>query len=624
MAAKGGSEHHNVKKLKADQASVLKLVADGVDVRSAVSMVGRKPEVLKAWLRDPKFAKDLDLARADGELALERALPSGDKFAIDFATFSKEFLNLRVFPHNQNMVDLLEGRDPGWLHPEMSFEPGSNKRILVNVPPEHAKSTVLTVGYPTYRIAMDPNVRVVIVSQTQTRAKEFLYSIKQRLTEDSWAKLQNVYGPTGGYKATSDQWTQDRIYLERSSGEKDPTVQALGLGQQIYGTRADLIILDDVVGTTNAHEWEKQLAWLQKMVITRLGKNGVLIIAGTRVAPTDLYRELMNPDHWTGGRSPFTRLAMPAVLEFNPKPDKWVTLWPKSDRPWDGDEDNPDEDGLYAKWDGPALFTRRSEVSPSTWALVYQQQDVEEDAIFSPVAVHSSINRMRKPGPINPSAPGHPRDGQWVNIMGFDPAMSGKSGFVMYAVERNTGERMVLDVHNMADSTPQKIRALIENWVEKYRPMEIIVEINAHQKSYALDTDLNQWLAQYGTRLKPHFTGKNKWDTSFGVAAMSSLFGTVRDNKHQDDNLLSLPSHEGSEHLKALINQLITWRADTKNPTDLVMALWFCEIRAREMVLNGTFRQSHLNNKWLSRRNDTGRGVVNLDDLAYEQSIMYL
>lgn len=624
MGAKSGAEHHNVKKLKADQASVLKLVADGVDVKAAVSMVGRKAEVLKAWLRDPKFAKDLDVARADGDLALERALPSGDKFSIDFATFSKEFLNMQVFAHNQNMVDLLEGRDPAWLHPSMVWEPGSNKRILVNVPPEHAKSTVLTVGYPTYRIAMDPNVRVVIVSQTQTRAKEFLYSIKQRLTEEPWAKLQNVYGPTGGYKGTSDQWTQDRIYLERSSGEKDPTVQALGLGQQIYGTRADLIILDDVVGTTNAHEWEKQLAWLQKMVITRLGKNGVLIIAGTRVAPTDLYRELMNPDHWTGGKSPFTRLAMPAVLDFHTKPDKWVTLWPKSDRPWDGDDDNPDEDGLYAKWDGPALFTRRSEVSPSTWALVYQQQDVEEDAIFSPVAVHSSINRMRKPGPINPSAPGHPKDGQWVTIMGFDPAMSGKSGFVMYAVERNTGERMVLDAYNMADSTPQKIRALIENWVEKYRPMEIIVEINAHQKSYALDTELNQWLAQYGTRLKAHFTGKNKWDTSFGVAAMSTLFGTVRENKHQNDNLLSLPSHEGSEHFKALINQLITWRADTKNPTDLVMALWFCEIRAREMVLNGTFRQSHLNNKWLSRRNDTGRGVVNLDDLAYEQSIMYL
>ncbi len=625
MAAKGGSEHHNVKRLKADQDSVIRHVESGIDVKAAVVLVGRKPEVLKKWLQDRQFVLRLEDAKSLGEAAMERALPGGDRSNIDFATFSKEFLNSEVFPHHQSWIDVLEGRDPSWLHESMTYEPASRQRLLVNVPPEHAKSTVLTVGYSTYRICMNPNVRIIIVSQTQKRAKEFLYSIKQRLTEEPWAKMQQVYGPSGGFKATADQWTQDMIYLQRESGEKDPTVQAIGWGQQIYGARADLIILDDIVSTSNAHEWEKQLDWLQKMVITRLGKNGSLVIAGTRVSSVDLYRELRNPDHWTGGRSPFTYLAMPAVLEFHDKPKKWVTLWGKSDRPWDDEDDaQPDEDGYYSKWDGPTLFTRRSEVTPSTWALVYQQQDVEEDAIFPPAAVFSSINRMRKPGPINPGAPGHPRNGQWVTIMGFDPAMSGKSGFVMYAVERDTGERMVLDVFNMSDSSPQKIRALIETWVDKYRPMEIIVEINAHQKSYALDTELNQWLAQYGTRLKPHFTGKNKWDTSFGVAALSNLFGTLREGKHQDDNLLTLPSHEGNEHLKALINQLITWKADTKNATDLVMALWFCEIRAREMVLNGQFRQSHTNNRWVSRRNSVQQGTINLDDLAYEQSIMYL
>jgi hypothetical protein len=36
------------------------------------------------------------------------------------------------------------------------------------------------------------------------------------------------------------------IYLGtgRDSGEKDPTVQALGFGSQIYGARADLIIVE--------------------------------------------------------------------------------------------------------------------------------------------------------------------------------------------------------------------------------------------------------------------------------------------------------------------------------------------------------------------------------------------
>ena len=616
MGAKGGSEHHFAVRLREDKEKVLAFVRDGLEVRQAVIRVGRKPEVLKSWMKDAKFASDLEAARSVGEVALERALPGGDRHKIPFATFSKEFLNTEVFPHNQNMVDLLEGREPGWLHDSMVYEPSSSQRILVNVPPEHAKSTTLTVNYPTYRIAMDPNVRIVIVSQTQQRAKEFLYSIKQRLTEEPWAKFQQVYGPAEGYKATSDEWTKDRIYLQRESGEKDPTVQALGMGQQIYGARADLIILDDVVGTTNAHEWEKQLAYIQKMVITRLGKNGMLIIAGTRVSSVDLYRELMNPDHWSGGKSPFTRLAMPAVLEFKDKPKDWVTLWPESDRPWDGDEDEPNENGRYSKWDGPALYTRRGEVSPSTWALVYQQQDVEEDAIFSPVAVHSCINRMRKAGPINPKAPGHPKDGEWITLMGMDPAMVGATAACVVAVDMDTSKRYILDVHNMTDPSPQKIRDLISEWVHKYRPHELRVEKNAFQTYLTRDESLTTFLANMGVPLREHFTGNNKWDVGFGVAAMSALFGNVRDGKHQEDNLIELPSSTHSEGVKALINQLITWKPDApkRQPTDCVMALWFCELRIREWLQQSSFNVTHLNNRYSSRYRRGQQAIVNLDE----------
>lgn len=618
MGAKSGAEHHFAVRLREDKLRVIELVGSGMELKRAVAAVGRQQQVLRNWLEDADFVKQLDAAKSAGERFLTLS-NNDEKFGLSFSEFSKEFLNTTVFPHNQNMIDILEGRDPQFLHEAMVFERGSDKRLLVNVPPEHAKTTTLTVNYPTFKICMNPNIRIVVASQTATRAKEFLYSIKQRLTEEPWLKMQQVYAPVEGWEATSDQWREDRIYLKRDSGEKDPTVQALGVGQQIYGARADLIILDDIVGTTNAHEWQKQLAWLQKMVITRLGKNGVLIIAGTRVSPIDLYRELMNPDHWSGGRSPFTRLAMPAVLEFADKPKDWVTLWPKSDRPWDGDEDElPDEDGWFPKWDGPALHTRRSEVSPSTWALVYQQQDIDDDAIFSAAAVMGSVNRMRKCGPINPKAPGHPKDGEWITMIGLDPAMVGKTAAIVYAVDRHSGRRMILDAYNMSEPSPQKIDGLIKAWVERYRPVELRIEINAFQKAFALDTDLRQWLASYGCVLREHFTGKNKWDVSFGVAAMSQLFGTVKESKHDGDNLLSLPDHENNEHVKALIQQLITWKPDTKDATDLVMALWFCEIRAREIVQQGAFQQTHINNRWVSRRGAATRGVMDLNNTSFD------
>ena len=621
MAAKGGQEHHNVAKLREAKSKVLDFVRQGLDLQDAIARSGRKPDVMKDWRKDATFMKDLEKAKAEGEKTL--SIVSGDaKFKIGFEEFSSEFLDSPIFEHHRAWIDVLEGREPSWLHPAMTYEPASSKRLLINVPPEHAKSTVITVNYCVYRIAMDPNVKITIVSKTQERAKEYLYSIKQRLSHERWSKLQAVYGSAGGWKEDADTWKADRIYLSRDSTEKDPTVQALGIGGQITGARSNLIILDDVVTTSNAHEWEKQLLWLQRDVVTRLGDNGKLLIVGTRIAANDLYREIRSPEHWVGGKTPFTYFSMPAVLEFYEDPNEWVTLWPKSHIPWEGSDESvlPDEDGLYPKWDGPALFRRRSEVSPSAWALVYQQQDVQEDSIFPPAAVQGSINRMRKRGPLRAGTAGHPREqGAWYTIMGLDPAMSGNTAAVIMTVDRNTRNRYILDVENMKDPTPQKVQELIETWVEKYQPQELRIEINAHQKAYSLDLDLQQYLASHGVKFSSQFTGKNKWDTSFGVAAMSGLFGSVRNGTHQDDNLIELPSQDGSEGIKALIQQLITWRPDTRGPTDCVMALWFCELRAKEIISNARINQSHLNNRWATRRQLESRYVMNVNDYEFSQ-----
>jgi hypothetical protein len=621
MAAKGGKEHHNVVALKEAKAKVLEFIRQGLDLPDAIARADRKPDVMKDWRKDEQFMKALEKARTEGEKTL--SIVTGDaKFKIGFEEFSKEFLGSPIFPHHRSWIDILEGSEPSYMHESMVYEPASAKRLLLNVPPEHAKSTVITVNYCVYRIAMDPNIKITIVSKTQERAKEYLYSIKQRLSHERWAKMQAVYGSTGGWKEDADTWKADRIYLSRDSTEKDPTVQALGVGGQITGARSNLIILDDVVTTSNAHEWEKQLLWLQRDVVTRLGDSGKLLIVGTRIASNDLYREIRNPDHWTGGKTPFTYMSMPAVLEYNDDPEKWVTLWPKSNIPWEGSDEDilPDEDGLYPKWNGPALFRRRSEVSPSAWALVYQQQDVQEDSIFPPACVQGSVNRMRKRGPLKPGTPGHPEaKGQWYTIMGLDPAMSGNTAAVIMTVDRQTRKRYILDVENMQEPTPQKIQKLIEEWVDKYSPQELRIETNAHQKAYALDEVLRTYLASAGVRFSSQFTGRNKWDTGFGVAAMSGLFGTMRSNSHQDDNLMELPSQDGSEGVKALIQQLITWKPDTKGKTDCVMALWFCELRAREVIGTTRMGQSHIPNKWATRQQQSNRYMINLNDYEFGQ-----
>jgi hypothetical protein len=619
---KSGDDHHLAKGVAQAKKEVLEKVRVGVSPQAAMIAIGKKPDTIRQWMvRDPLFAAALEEAKEEGSKQSFDAL-GVQKESIPFADFSKMFFDQTVFPHHQNWIDLLEGREPSWVHENIIYEPGESNRLLINVPPEHAKSTVVTVNYPTYRIALNPNIRIIVVSKTITKAREFVYAIKQRLSHPRWLKLQTAYGPEGGWKQDADTWRTDTVYLggdARNSSEKDPTIQALGMGGQIYGARADLIILDDCITTANAHEWEQQINWLQKEVITRLGKNGKLLVVGTRIAANDLYKELRNPKHWSGGKTPFTYMGMPAVLEYSEKPEDWVTLWKESDVPWDGDSDTPQENGYYPKWDGAALNRRRSEVTPSTWALVYQQEDIMEDSIFPPALVQGATNGMRKRGPLKNGAAGHPSQVEGYTIIGFDPAMTGNSAFVVTTYNRADGKIYVLDCINMEDPTPQKIRATIEELVQRYHPQEFRVEINAHQKAYALDDELRNWLAQYGVRLDAHFTGKNKWDTSFGVASMSNLFGTERDGKHQRNNIIELPSSEGSEGLKALTQQLLTWKPETRGKTDTVMALWFAVIRARELMQQASKTSSYLNNRWATRAQMNNRVAINLDDAFAEQ-----
>ena len=619
---KSGDDHHLAKGVAKAKEEVLDKVRVGVSPQAAMIAIGKKPDTIRQWMvRDPLFAAALEEAKEEGNKQSFDAL-GVQKESVPFADFSKMFFDQTVFPHHQNWIDLLEGREPSWDHPNIIYEPGESNRLLINVPPEHAKSTVITVNYPTYRIALNPNIRIIVVSKTITKAREFVYAIKQRLSHPRWLKLQTAYGPDGGWKQDADTWRTDTVYLggdARNSSEKDPTIQALGMGGQIYGARADLIILDDCITTANAHEWANQINWLQKEVITRLGKNGKLLVVGTRIAANDLYKELRNPKHWSGGKTPFTYMGMPAVLEYSEKPEDWVTLWKESDVPWDGDDDTPQENGYYPKWDGQALNRRRSEVTPSTWALVYQQEDIMEDSIFPPVLLQGATNGMRKKGPLRAGAVGHPPQVEAFTVVGFDPAMTGNSAFVVCTYNRADGKIYVLDSINMEDPTPQKIRATIEELVLKYKPQEFRVEINAHQKAYALDDELRNWLATHGVRLDAHFTGKNKWDTSFGVASMSNLFGTERDGKFQNNNIIELPSSEGGEGLKALTQQLLTWKPETRGKTDTVMALWFAVIRIRELMQQASKTSQYLTNRWATRAQMDSRYAVNLDDAFAEQ-----
>lgn len=612
--------------------ALLKMASDGIGPSEAIRSLGFTVATYETWRREDRaWAEQMSQTLRLARIVRGEKIPDQHRSALpdlDFPAFSERYLKARVFPHMLNVVDLLERREPRWLHPAMTYERGEKDLVIVNVPPEHGKTMTLSINYVTYRLAKEPNLRALIVSKGEPMAKKMLLAVKERLTAPTFSLLQQDWAPRGGFAGNSLKWTQDTIYLNpavRDSGEKDPSVQALGLGSHIYGARADLIILDDVVDQVNAHDYDKQIEWIQSQVLSRLSQDGILLIVGTRLAARDLYMEIQNPSLYPESASPWTYLGMPAVLDFDEDETKWVTLWPHSNLPEVGDRTTkPDDEGLFEKWTGPRLRTKRSRMTPNLWARVYQQAQVTEDTVFDPEAVRGCVNGRRNVGLIPANRDGCRPEGMsgLVPVAGLDPATTGYTAMVVIGLDVRTKRRHVLDGFNKPGCKPDEIRETIYRLTEKYAVVEWVVETNGFQGFLAQDREVNNFLASRGALLRPHHTGVNKADPNFGVSAMSGLFTGWREGH----NLIEFPSTHATEALKALLEQLCIWAPDLsprKHKSDMVMALWMAELACQRRVdLVSSYARKHQANPFLTRWDREQRNSVDLSDFEMYDRLM--
>lgn len=603
------------------KAIILATVRMGQTIEEGCRQAGRSRKTYEYYRRtDPDFRDLIDRAlqaRIEGAQAARKEVP-------DFPEFCEKYLATQLFRHHLQWYDLLEGREPRDLHPAQRYVKGDADAVVINTPPEHAKSTTITVNYVTWRICQDPSIRILIVSKTQSLASKFLFSIKQRLAESkTYAELQRDFGPPGGWSEGASTWTATQIRVAGvDSGEKDFTVEAVGIGGQIYGTRTDLVILDDCVDNTNHQQFEPQIDWIQNIVGSRVADvGGRMLLVGTRMATVDLYSEILKPQYYSEGESPWTYLTQPAVLSFAEDPKDWVTLWPRTNRPPVTVQARKlvqqDEDGLWPMWTGPALAKKRRRMTPRNWSMVYMQDQVADDAIFKAEDVQGCVDRARYPGRLMDGQSDHRKygmDGLQV-VAGLDPAAAGCTAMVVVGLDRRTGVRWVLDVVNERGMPPHQMRSEIKRLTERYGISEWRIEKNAYQGSITQDQDIKSYLTARGCLISPHHTDSKKWDPDFGVASMATLFSGWRTGH----NLIRLPSQTKTESIRQLIEQLCAWFPETKGLTDIVMALWFVEIRCRELMFTDFDGWHASNSEFMSERDSTGQMVVDIDFALQQQ-----
>ena len=137
---------------------LLALIEEGVTVEDACRAVGKSVKSYEYYRSsDPQFKEAIDLLRV---LQKRKGVVSQEDIEISFEEFRTKYLNSRTFDHQRNITSLLEEGEPAWLHGNMTYEKGFKNYVLVNMPPEHAKSMTVSIDYVTYRIVTNPNVRI--------------------------------------------------------------------------------------------------------------------------------------------------------------------------------------------------------------------------------------------------------------------------------------------------------------------------------------------------------------------------------------------------------------------------------------------------------------------------------
>ncbi len=423
------------------------------------------------------------------------------------------------------------------------------RRLLVNVAPYHAKSTIGTVYDTVYQICKDPNIRIAIVSKAERLGGNFLYQIKRFLTDpnlyEGGPSVIDDWGPFHS-DISSNTWSKTEIYVTgRTSSEKDPTVAVFGDGAQIYGWRFDKMKFDDIADLENQKNPDRvaeQLRRATQEYASRVGKTGKLEFFGTRVSPGDIYSELQK-------LPAFHVLRLPCITdELEGK-----TLWP--------------EHVPYAH-----AVEIRDSMSLEQFQLVYQNVDtMGVGAAFPLEVLEDAKDTSRRLGMYDPA---------WRIVLGVDPAgageQSGYTAMIVWGVDMINGRRYLVDMVNVKQMRAPQIKDQMIAFADQYPLTEVRVEMNGlQQQLFQYDFELVNKLTQRGIRLAPHTTGKNKWDPQFGVESMGPMFY---------NKTVSLPWGDVNSCKKVgqLIEQLAQFPMG--QITDTVMALWFAELGARELV----------------------------------------
>jgi predicted phage terminase large subunit-like protein len=340
----------------------------------------------------------------------------------------------------------------GRVHRDLQDFLGRHPRALIELPRDHGKSIQVCVRL-LWELGRDPALRVKIVCASDALAAERCRFLRDAISTNQ--RLRLVFPQL----EASDQppWQATRFTVRRPANVIGPSVTALGIGAASTGSRADLLVCDDIVDVRalrSRADRERVKTVFRENLVNLLEPGGRLWNLYTPWHTDDLNSELKKNSAY----ALFLRAVGP-----NLEP-----VWPE-------------------QWPAERLAARRQEIGTRSFARGYRLLCVPEEEVL-----------IRPEWPRFWTEPAACAE----TVMSVDPAVSRSSSADRSALvtlgRTAAGEVHCLEALARRVSTPQLVE-LLDDADRRWRPDVILFESNA---AFAGIRDLLVRHARFGPKIK--------------------------------------------------------------------------------------------------------------------------
>lgn len=454
----------------------------------------------------------------------------------------------------------------------------NQSRVLALEPASFGKSTIVAKGYPIWLICCNPNVRIALGGKTFDDATRRLRTIKAEM--ESNELLIEDFGPFKG-----DVWKEDQIeVLARKTKAKESNITCFGSETNVFGWRADVVILDDIVTNENSGPQVKPATRerLRDNFFQGISKLGVvgepfaIRWVNTVVDMRDLTHEVgqlkLHPDmQETKWKTPSGWLVLrrSAINELTGEP-LWGDVYPAA-RPEGDDRPSAEKDKAL---DILTFLKRMQNRCIEPELMTFHEEWIRGNGVQFP----GCLDNDRSMGDV--------RQG-WTSAGGFDPAASlsekaDYSAHVVVAFDKQAPEPRpyhVIWIDRFRTNDPEVQVEKIISAHRRFNSSKTFVEANAAQQLLLNVKAMKEAKTSIRAtpngpmQIEPHFTGaKNKPDPETGIP---SLRGMV------EGGLLRFPMGDATSKRMSdlLIGEML--EHPMGHSGDLLMALWFAILAAR-------------------------------------------